>query len=78
MGITPRLKVTADDGFIVEQRDFGAAQGTDHGVAVREIIATGRTLLRGEPVAAFGHRVVTGGVQSFDIELGELAPSPSP
>jgi acetate kinase len=63
IGVAPRLKVAGDDGFIVEQRDFGAAQGFDHGAAMREIIATGRALLRGEPVAAFGHRVVHGGVK---------------
>jgi acetate kinase len=63
IGVAPRLKVADDDGFIVEQRDFGAAQGFDHGAAMREIIATGRALLSGEPVAAFGHRVVHGGVK---------------
>ena len=63
IGVAPRLKVASDDGFIVEQRDFGAAQGFDHGAAMREIIATGRALLREEPVAAFGHRVVHGGVK---------------
>jgi len=63
IGVAPRLKVADDDGFIVEQRDFGAAQGFDHGAAMREIIATGRALLRGEAVAAFGHRVVHGGVK---------------
>jgi acetate kinase len=63
IGVAPRLKVAGDDGFIVEQRDFGAAQGFDHGAAMREIIATGRALLGGEPVAAFGHRVVHGGVK---------------
>ena len=30
---------------------------------MREIIATGRALLGGEPVAAFGHRVVHSGVK---------------
>jgi acetate kinase len=63
IGVAPRLKVVGDDGFIVEERDFSAAQGFDHGAATREIIATGRTLLKGEPVAAFGHRVVHGGVK---------------
>src|SRR5437667_773724 len=63
IGVAPRLKVAGDDGFIVEQRDFGAALGFDHGAAMREIIATGRALLRREPVAAFGHRVVHGGVK---------------
>ena len=28
---------------------------------MREILAVGRQLLRGEPVIAFGHRVVHGG-----------------
>ena len=40
----------------------GTTQGFDHGAAMREIIATGRALLEGRAVAAFGHRVVHGGV----------------
>ncbi len=52
IGVAPRLKVVGGDGLIVEQRDFGAAQGFDHDAAMREIVATGRALLSGEPVAA--------------------------
>src|SRR5439155_22468320 len=35
----------------------------DHAAAAREIITTGRALLKGGSVAAFGHRVVHGGVK---------------
>jgi acetate kinase len=62
IGVSPRLKVVADDGRVVEQRDF-AAQGFDHGAATREIVATGPALVKGGAVAAFGHRVVHGGVK---------------
>jgi len=62
IGIEPRLKVADADGRVVEERDV-AAQGFDHGAAMREIIATGRALLKGGTVAAFGHRVVHGGVK---------------
>jgi acetate kinase len=62
IGVKPRLKVADADGCVVEGRDL-AAQGFDHGAAMREIIATGRALLKGGTVAAFGHRVVHGGVK---------------
>src|SRR5579871_851780 len=62
IGVTPHLKVAEADGRVVDERDF-EAQGFDHSAAVREIIATGRTLLNGEAVAAFGHRVVHGGLK---------------
>ena len=62
IGVKPRLKVADADGCVVEERDF-AAQGFDHDAAMREIIATGRVLLKGASMAAFGHRVVHGGVK---------------
>src|SRR6516165_7621854 len=62
IGVKPRLKVADADGSVVEERDV-AAQGFDHGAAMREIIATGRALLKGGTVAAFGHRVVNGGLK---------------
>jgi acetate kinase len=62
IGVKPRLKVAEADGRVVEERDV-AAQGFDHDAAMREIIATGRALLKGGTVAAFGHRVVHGGVK---------------
>jgi acetate kinase len=62
IGVKPRLKVADADGRVVEERDV-AAQGFDHDAAVREIIATGRVLLKGASMAAFGHRVVHGGVK---------------
>jgi acetate kinase len=61
IGVAPRLKVTNAAGSVVEERDF-AMQDFDHGAATREIIATGRALLKGRSVAAFGHRVVHGGL----------------
>jgi acetate kinase len=62
IGVKPRLKVANADGRVVEERDV-TAQGFDHGAAMREIIATGRALLKGGTVAVFGHRVVHGGVK---------------
>ena len=62
IGVKPRLKVADADGRVVEERDV-AAQGFDHDAAMREIIATGRVLLKGGSIAAFGHRVVHGGVK---------------
>jgi acetate kinase len=62
IGVKPRLKVADADGRVVEERNV-AAQGFDHGAAMREIIATGRALLKEGTVAAFGHRVVHGGVK---------------
>jgi acetate kinase len=63
IGVKPRLKIADADGRLLEERDFGAAQGFDHDAATREIIAIGRTLLKGRSVAAFGHRVVHGGLK---------------
>jgi acetate kinase len=62
IGVAPRLKVDGAEGRIAEERDF-AAPGFDHAAATREIIATGRVLLKGGSVAAFGHRVVHGGLK---------------
>jgi acetate kinase len=62
IGVAPRLKVDGAKGRIAEERDF-AAPGFDHAAATREIIATGRVLLKGGSVAAFGHRVVHGGLK---------------
>src|SRR5271166_4274744 len=61
IGVAPRIKITDDRGGIVEDRT-SRAQGFDHPAAMREIIETGRALLGQEPVIAFGHRVVHGGL----------------
>ena len=61
IGVAPRLKIADDKGGVVEDRTL-AAQGFDHGAATREIIETGRALLKGGPVIGFGHRVVHGGL----------------
>ena len=62
IGVAPRLKVADPKGEIVEERAF-SSEGFDHDAAMREILSVGAKLLRGEPVAAFGHRVVHGGVR---------------
>ena len=62
IGVKPRLKAADADGRVVEERD-SAAQAFDHDAAMREIIATGRVLLKGRSIVAFGHRVVHGGVK---------------
>jgi acetate kinase len=61
IGVAPRLKIADDKGGVVEDR-IQPAQGFDHGAAMREIIETGRALLKEESVIAFGHRVVHGGL----------------
>jgi acetate kinase len=63
IGVKPRLKVADAEGRVLEERDFDPAQGFDHDSATREIIAIGRTLLKERSVAAFGHRVVHGGLK---------------
>ena len=82
IGVAPRLKVADPKGEIVEERAF-ASEGFDHDAAMREILSVGAKLLRGEPVAAFGHRVVHGGVRydspvrvTSDVldDLARLAP----
>ena len=61
IGVAPRLEVADDKGGVVEDRIL-PAQGFDHGAATREIIETGRALLKEGPVIGFGHRVVHGGL----------------
>ena len=82
IGVAPRLKVADPKGEIVEERAF-SSEGFDHDAAMREILSVGAKLLRGEPVAAFGHRVVHGGVRydspvrvTSDVldDLARLAP----
>ena len=82
IGVAPRLKVADPKGEIVEERAF-ASEGFDHDAAMREILSVGAKLLRGEPVAAFGHRVVHGGLgydrpvrvtQGVLDDLARLAP----
>ena len=62
IGVKPRLKVTDAGGRTIDEREF-ATQAFDHDAASREIVMTGRALLKGGPVAAFGHRVVHGGAK---------------
>ena len=61
IGVKPHFKVADAAGAVVEERSF-ETQSFDHAAATREIITTGRTLLKGESVIAFGHRVVHGGL----------------
>ena len=61
IGVAPYLKVADPKGEIVEERAF-TSEGFDHDAAMREILSVGAKLLRRESVAAFGHRVVHGGV----------------
>jgi acetate kinase len=78
IGLAPRLKVTDAAGAVVEERTF-EPQGFDHDAATREIVNTGRILLKGESVVAFGHRVVHGGlnyaapVRMTEVVLDDLA-----
>ncbi len=62
IGIAPRLRVVDANGVVVEERAF-ASNGFDHDAAMREILSVGTKLLRGAPVAGFGHRVVHGGLR---------------
>jgi acetate kinase len=61
IAVAPRLEIADDKGGVVEDRIL-PAQGFDHDAAMREIIETGRALLKEESVIAFGHRVVHGGL----------------
>ena len=61
IGVAPRIKITDDREGIVEDRTL-RAQGFDHAAATREIIETGRALLKEQSIVAFGHRVVHGGL----------------
>ena len=78
IGAAPRLKIVDDSGARVKEQSF-APEGFDHSAATREIIETGRALLEGQSVIAFGHRVVHGGldyaapVQVTEAVLEDLA-----
>jgi acetate kinase len=61
IGVKPRFRVADASGAVVEERSFHT-QSVDHAAATREIITTGRALLKGGSVIAFGHRVVHGGL----------------
>ena len=61
IGTTPRLKVSTTR--VPRQGKTFRAEGFDHGTATREIIETGRALLKEQSVIAFGHRVVHGGLK---------------
>ena len=61
IGVKPRLTVADAEDRVVEERAF-ASEDFDHDAATREIVETGRALIRGGSVAAFGHRVVHGGL----------------
>ena len=61
IGVAPRIKITDGREGIVEDRTL-RAQGFDHAAATREIIETGRALLKEQSIVAFGHRVVHGGL----------------
>ena len=61
IGVAPRIKITDDRGAIVEDRTL-RSQDFDHAAATREIIETGRALLKEDSIIAFGHRVVHGGL----------------
>jgi acetate kinase len=61
IGVKPNLKVTDASGIVVKEQGF-ETQGFDHAAATREIMATGRALLKEGSVIAFGHRVVHGGI----------------
>jgi acetate kinase len=51
IGVAPRLEVADDKGGVVEDRIL-PGQGFDHDAAMREIIETGRALLKEESVIA--------------------------
>lgn len=60
IGASPRLEAKKADGTVVATRSW--PDGTlDHHGATAEIMSTGRELLAGRHVLAFGHRVVHGG-----------------
>ena len=82
LGTRPRLQMYAADGTKVAARDWPDS-GLDHRAATAEILSTGRELLAGRPVLAFGHRVVHGGTTyaapiridpSVMTELAKLVP----
>lgn len=60
IGVSPRLHVVDAGGKLVTERNW-PADGFDHQTATNVLLETSRELLRGEPVAGVGHRVVHGG-----------------
>src|SRR4051812_19280773 len=60
IGVSPRLHVVDAGGKRVSERNW-PADGFDHQTATNVLLETSKELLRGEPVAAVGHRVVHGG-----------------
>jgi acetate kinase len=82
IGVKPHLTVSDAAGLLVQERSF-EPQGYDYTAAMREIAETGRALLKGGSVIAFGHRVVHGGLkyaapvrvtEALLDELSELEP----
>jgi acetate kinase len=61
IGVSPHLHVVNADGEPVAERNW-PTDGFDHQAATKVLLETSRELLRGEPVAAIGHRVVHGGM----------------
>jgi acetate kinase len=64
IGVDPHLKIVDAHGAALDECKF-PKDGFGHDAAMREIILASRALLDGSEVAAFGHRVVHGGVD-FD------------
>ena len=62
IGATPHLRVADGKGGVVEDREF-QPEGFDHEAATREVLALANSLMGGTPAAAFGHRVVHGGLR---------------
>ena len=61
IGVAPHLRVTDATGRAVAEQSWPEA-GFGHDAASREILATGRRLAAGAPIAGIGHRVVHGGL----------------
>jgi acetate kinase len=75
LGQEPHLRVANAAGAVMAERRWAAA-GLDHHGATDEIMKVGRELLAGQPVLAFGHRVVHGGVEyaaPVRIDAGVMA-----
>jgi acetate kinase len=62
IGLAPTLKVRNEASETVLERRW-APEGFGHDEATREILKAGAELLAGQRVAAFGHRVVHGGLE---------------
>ena len=58
---------------VIVANEHWAPGGFDHRAATAEIIKTATALMRGEPVAAVGHRVVHGGMGTAR-RLGSTGP----